>query len=591
MTMVQEGEAEVPKDLSTIRRKCKFVVPIKNRPCRMLALDGEVFCGEHIVLDTEYLSQKEVPEDRLRIKCPLDPRHTCYLKKLQKHLKVCNAREKERPPYYVRDINAGDGSAGPGGPTIHELSDRALLDLLDKISALHSEHVSPPEVAEEAAHEALSESLLNPAFGADTLKHLRQNSSLLAVLRDAGLLQRQDATFVDLGSGKAQLSFWLARAVSSRSQIVLVDFASHRHKAENKLKDVPDAPEVQRLKLDIRHLSLAGCEACRGRPVVTIGKHLCGAATDLGIRAATVTPSDVLRRTPAGLGQDGAAAPGGTQTGPAADQTGPQTGDQSGAPAADRTDESGEPTSADVRGIMIAVCCHHRVDWPSYVGKQFLQDVCGFSAADFAALKGVAAWATCGTPGWDPERPSNRRGQHEAPRKRRYKPAEPADKRPRLEGAAPGAGPAGQPGQGSSDQSESAPADQSESAAADQSESAPTDQTEPSTTDPPGPQPTDQPGAEDGGERPSVQPGPEPANGPGPEAGDQPGPGSRDASAGRYQRLGLSPERRTAVGFQCKRLLDEGRRRYLESRGFCARLVRYVPPAVSPENVLLLATR
>ncbi|XP_043230106.1 tRNA:m(4)X modification enzyme TRM13 homolog isoform X2 [Amphibalanus amphitrite] len=580
MMMVQEEE--VPKDLSTIRRKCKFVVPIKNRPCRMLALDGEVFCGEHIVLDTEYLSQKEVPEDRLRIKCPLDPRHTCYLKKLQKHLKVCNAREKERPPYYVRDINAGDRSAGPGGPTIHELSDQALLDLLDKISALHSEHVSPPEVAEEAAHEALSESLQNPAFGADTLKHLRQNSSLLAVLRDAGLLQPHDATFVDLGSGKAQLSFWLARAVSGRSQIVLVDFASHRHKAENKLKDVPGAPEVQRLKLDIRHLSLAGCEACRGRPVVTIGKHLCGAATDLGIRAATVAPSDV-HRTPAGVGQDRAAVSANTQTGDQSgpqtgDQTGPQTVDQSGPPAADRTDESGEPTAADVRGIMIAVCCHHRVDWPSYVGKQFIQDVCGFSAADFAALKGVAAWATCGTPGWDPERPSNRRGQHEAPRKRRYKPAEPADKRPRLEGAAPGTGPAGQPGQGSSDQSESAPFDQTESAAADQTES--------STTDPPGPQPTD-------------QPGPEPANGPGPEAGDQPGlepadkpgPGSRDASAGRYQRLGLSPERRTAVGFQCKRLLDEGRRRYLESRGFCARLVRYVPPAVSPENVLLLATR
>ncbi|KAF0305660.1 tRNA:m(4)X modification enzyme TRM13 [Amphibalanus amphitrite] len=516
---------------------------------------------------------------------------TCYLKKLQKHLKVCNAREKERPPYYVRDINAGDGSAEPGGPTIHELSDRALLELLDKISALHSEHVSPPEVAEEAAHEALSESLQNPAFGADTLKHLRQNSSLLAVMRDAGLLQRQDATFVDLGSGKAQLSFWLARAVSSRSQIVLVDFASHRHKAENKLKDVPGAPEVQRLKLDIRHLSLAGCEACRGRPVVTIGKHLCGAATDLGIRAATVlTPSDV-HRTPAGVGQDGAAVSAGPQTGPAADQSGdqtrPQTGDQSGPPAADRTDESGEPTAADVRGIMIAVCCHHRVDWPSYVGKQFLQDVCGFSAADFAALKGVAAWATCGTPGWDAERPSNRRGQHEAPRKRRYKPAEPADKRPRLEGAAPGAGPAGQPGQGSSDQSESAPSDQSEWAPADQTESSATDQPRPEPASEPGAEPADQPG-----ERSAVQPGPEPANGPGPEAADQPGgPGSRDASAGRYQRLGLSPERRTAVGFQCKRLLDEGRRRYLESRGFCARLVRYVPPAVSPENVLLLATR
>ena len=67
--------------------------------------------------------------------------------------------------------------------------------------------------------------------------------------------------------------------------------------------------------------------------------------------------------------------------------------------------------------------------------------------------------------------------------------------------------------------------------------------------------------------------------------------GASRSSAGRYQRLGLTPERRTDVGFQCKRLLDEGRRRYLERHGFSARLVRYVPATVSPENVLLLATR
>ena len=41
-----------------VRRKCQFVVPKKNRPCRMFALVGEKWCGEHIVLDTEMSSRK-----------------------------------------------------------------------------------------------------------------------------------------------------------------------------------------------------------------------------------------------------------------------------------------------------------------------------------------------------------------------------------------------------------------------------------------------------------------------------------------------------------------------------------------------------
>ena len=65
-----------------------------------------------------------------------------------------------------------------------------------------AEHVRAPEVAEDSAHEALSESLQDPSYGADTLKHLRQNSALLAVLRDSGQFNRPDTTFVDLGSGK-----------------------------------------------------------------------------------------------------------------------------------------------------------------------------------------------------------------------------------------------------------------------------------------------------------------------------------------------------------------------------------------------------
>ena len=52
------------------------------------------------------------------------------------------------------------------------------------------------------------------------------------------------------------------------------------------------------------------------------------------------------------------------------------------------------------------------------------------------------------------------------------------------------------------------------------------------------------------------------------------------------------PEDRKRVGDLCRRLVDEGRRRWLLQRGFTtAELVAYVPEATSPENLLLLAAR
>ena len=56
---------------------------------------------------------------------------------------------------------------------------------------------------------------------------------------------------------------------------------------------------------------------------------------------------------------------------------------------------AGTLPSHRLRGLMIALCCHHRCDWGSYVGKQFLMDQ-GFTRADFALLVSMTSWATCG---------------------------------------------------------------------------------------------------------------------------------------------------------------------------------------------------
>lgn len=47
------------------------------------------------------------------------------------------------------------------------------------------------------------------------------------------------------------------------------------------------------------------------------------------------------------------------------------------------------------KGIVLAVCCHHRCNWESYVGKDFFLDS-GFSAEDFHLIITLSSWYTCG---------------------------------------------------------------------------------------------------------------------------------------------------------------------------------------------------
>lgn len=68
--------------------RCGFLVKKKKRFCKMIAVRGKVFCGEHA-------TQEEGSSNR--IVCPLDPKHTVSEDKLDKHLKKCYSREKPKP--------------------------------------------------------------------------------------------------------------------------------------------------------------------------------------------------------------------------------------------------------------------------------------------------------------------------------------------------------------------------------------------------------------------------------------------------------------------------------------------------------------
>ena len=106
----------------------------------------------------------------------------------------------------------------------------------------------------------------------------------MAHLALAGLLEPSNFTFVEFGSGRASLSYWLCRALPSPEnvQLVLVDRASPRHKLDGKMKDL-GLKEVRRIRADIRDLELSKVFQ-QPQHVVAVSKHLCGAATDLTLR-------------------------------------------------------------------------------------------------------------------------------------------------------------------------------------------------------------------------------------------------------------------------------------------------------------------
>jgi len=320
----------------------------------MIVKPGAQYCGEHQPLPSTEQELGMKPISQLRVPCPYDPKHTCFATKMERHLKICNSKPLAvLPDYLVPGVNSGDGrpldeKQGKEKLTVSTVSDEKLINIIGQLMSTYKKFVEGQIKDEHLEHTVLEEELNKPEYGPSVLKHLIQNSSLLGQLDKSGLLENGN-TFVEFGSGRGQLTYWLTKAVTDPStcQFVLVDRASHRHKFDNRLKDTDDV-ELVRLRVDIADLALGRVSPYitnQKENVVGISKHLCGAATDLSIRCLTQTLDEV---------------------------------------------------ESELGGILIALCCHHRCDWSPYVGKEFLTEQ-GFTEEDFDLLSSITSWCTCGS--------------------------------------------------------------------------------------------------------------------------------------------------------------------------------------------------
>ncbi|XP_036377107.1 tRNA:m(4)X modification enzyme TRM13 homolog isoform X1 [Megalops cyprinoides] len=357
--------------------RCGFYVEKKKRYCKMVVASGKTFCGEHANADQE--------GERERIPCPLDPKHTVFKDNLTKHLKKCNSREKPKPVYYIQDINAGPEDDEDELDEI-PLADRGKEELDSLVKKLKKAVQGLNFKHEERilSHPALCEALSDPKNGDCAFKHLKQQASLLGNMKALGLLV-PSRCFVEFGAGRGKLSHWIRVALQGSDNVhfLLVERSSTRFKVDGKHKSADSV--FERLQVDIQHLSLCKVPLLheKGLPLIGVGKHLCGAATDLALRCMLESAqSDSSKHSDQPprkrLKQEHQCERGGTDTEPRSAAVETETGKE-----------------LAVSGLAIALCCHHRCDWRHYVGKEFFRER-GLGAVEFAAFQRMSSWATCG---------------------------------------------------------------------------------------------------------------------------------------------------------------------------------------------------
>ena len=218
-------------------------------------------------------------------------------------------------------------------------------------------------------------------------KHNLQNACLLQVLNQTGLAPTRTSKriFVELGCGKAGLTRWLMYSLpegeaspSDSPVFLLLDYEARRNKNENRkdlqsrvsssnvvrlrsdIRDVdlcqfltkknmdeipsiqgkPGSPEFRLSELDAKVVAIQARETWPYTEVVGTAKHLCGAATDFGLRALyRVRDRNV--------------------------------------------------------SLVFATCCHHRCDWHQLVSREVLEDLNACSSEqEFKRMISMAGWAT-----------------------------------------------------------------------------------------------------------------------------------------------------------------------------------------------------
>ena len=294
---------------------------------------GERYCAVH---------NEAAEEDR--VACPADPRHTVKRSDVERHVKICTATkqqvEQEAQDYFKEKAN----------------DDRATDSESDETEVVEDDAAAGFALFSDDDDDDLSRFDEDPAaddeensLATRAERHVRQGAKIASLLEKSitqclrddgkGPPQRETALMiVDLGGGRGGLAA-SCRERFPGAALRVVDREARRYKFDHALRGGGD---FERIRCDLLHLNLRKVgEDC---DLAGVAKHLCGAATDMALRALVDDP---------------------------------------------RT-----------KYVAIATCCHHRCDWDKYVGRDYLRDH-NRGRQQFQAMAKLSSWFSA--PGFSEE--------------------------------------------------------------------------------------------------------------------------------------------------------------------------------------------
>jgi tRNA:m4X modification enzyme len=212
------------------------------------------------------------------------------------------------------------------------------------METIHDNLVKDPFKNDQTNPECYLSNINLNELGNRSRKHLEQIGSIIGQLVQLDLLQ-ENTCFVEMGAGRGQLSHELHACLKQDSTIhfVLIERDHQRYRYDAHHRREHQGPSFERHRLDIRDLYLSELPSIENpkKHIVILSKHLCGGATDLALRCAV----DAQRNM------------------------------------------------KNIRAIVIALCCHHRLMWNDYVGKEFFHRV-NLTPKDFSLIRTLTSWGT-----------------------------------------------------------------------------------------------------------------------------------------------------------------------------------------------------
>lgn len=97
------------EDLLVGWTQCCYLVPRKQKLCNVARTGSSMYCGNHQPSTNKEESTNDMNDER--VPCPIDGSHTIFKRNLQRHIKVCTKAKENNLmtslPYFKKDCNSG----------------------------------------------------------------------------------------------------------------------------------------------------------------------------------------------------------------------------------------------------------------------------------------------------------------------------------------------------------------------------------------------------------------------------------------------------------------------------------------------------